>query len=417
MTTLRLFLTADWPARQTACDWELVGSTAAHARLQLGHSEPRHWPAAQHCEVILSADQCLLLDAALPKAARARTPEAIGYALEEQLLGDIEAEHFVVGDSPADATRTASATIDTPVWVISRARLHTLLTTLGTLGRPPQRLISELQLAPSSPGWHLCLRPDGGFVRQGQERGFSFDASTDPTTPPLALQLACQAALQEAHPPATLTVHVADDAHFETATAQAWQHSLGLPVSLGPPYAWRDGHSQAARNLLTGDFAPARPPHESWRSLRPALLLGLIALTLYSTFSFGEWIWLERHKTQLRRQMHDSFRAAFPQARTIVDPALQMQRLSDQMRRERGQLGEGDFLPLLAAASTSLSPQDRLTRIGYDDGRLELTLQMRDAPAAERLRATLARRGFTVNLSEPRPAAGGIEAIFALRKG
>ncbi len=68
-TLLRLFIPADWPARQTACEWELVN--AAGARLQLGCSEPRHWPPADSLELILSAEQCLLVKTALPKGARA----------------------------------------------------------------------------------------------------------------------------------------------------------------------------------------------------------------------------------------------------------------------------------------------------------------------------------------------------------
>lgn len=405
-TLLRLFIPADWPARQTACEWELVN--AAGARLQLGCSEPRHWPPADSLELILSAEQCLLVKTALPKGTRARTPEVIGYALEELLLGDPANEHFVVG---ADTGAT-------PVWVISRARLRALFAVLRPLGRLPRRLISEIQLAPLASGWTVCLKPQAGFARFAAEEGCAFDlAAPEWAVPPLELQLAVQAARNADHAPASIDVYAAPGVSFDAATARAWQDALGVPLRLAGEYAWRDCRSDAARNLLAGagEFAPPRAPGQGWRSLRPAAVLAVLTLTLYSLFSFGEWAWLHHQKNQLRQQMVDRFRAAFPQTQAVVDPPLQMQRLHDQLRRERGQLGSGDFLPLLAAASEATHGQGKLRVLAFEDGRLEITLVMANAAAVERLRETLVRRGLGVVLRDSHPAAGGVEAVFALR--
>jgi type II secretion system protein L len=184
-------------------------------------------------------------------------------------------------------------------------------------------------------------------------------------------------------------------------------------------YVWRDCTSRAARNLLgsSSEFAPPRSTGEGWSSLRPAAVLALLTLLLYSAFSFGEWAWLDHQKTHLRQQMFDRFRAAFPQVQTVVDPALQMQRLHDQLRRERGQLGYTDFLPLLAATSEAAHGQGQLRSLGFEDGRLEMTIVLADAAAVDRLRETLARRGLGVALRDSHPAAGkgGIEAIFTVR--
>ncbi|MCX7177308.1 MAG: type II secretion system protein GspL [Proteobacteria bacterium] len=102
--TLRILVTAAWPAEEAACEWALLN--AQGLPLQRGKSEPRHWPMADHCEVVLSAEQCLVLKAQLPKGARARPSEVIAYALEEQLINDADHEHFVLGDT-ADGSHTA----------------------------------------------------------------------------------------------------------------------------------------------------------------------------------------------------------------------------------------------------------------------------------------------------------------------
>ena len=119
---LRLYLPAGWPSEDASCDWMLLD--AAGKQLQRGHSEARHWPEAEDCEIILSAEQCLLLYARLPKVNKARLTEVIHFAVEDYLLGDAEAEHFVAGDRDADGM--------TPIWVIARARLKVLLAALNS---------------------------------------------------------------------------------------------------------------------------------------------------------------------------------------------------------------------------------------------------------------------------------------------
>ncbi len=415
---LRLLITADWPARSTDCEWVLTN--AAGQALQRGCSEPRHWPAAERCEVILDAAQTLLLQAQLPKGARARSQEVIAYALEDQLLGEAEAEHFVVGaavDRPA--AEGAALLAATPVWVVARARLRSLLAALRGVERTAESLISEIQLAPLDGNWSVCLRATAqlswqGCVRTGAEAGFS--CSLDALrSPPLELRLAVQAAQKAGMAPSRIVVYAPASADFD---APAWQAALGIPVIHAGEYAWQDWNFAGARNLLTGEFAPPRRAQDGWGSVKPALWLAALTLLVYAGYSLGEWFWLEQQSRSLRQQMQNDFRAAAPQTSAIVDAPLQMQRLHDQLRRERGQLGATDFLPLLAAVSEIVAGQGMLRSLGYEDGRLELTVQVANAQAAENLRSLLQRRALNVTLRDTRAAGGaggGLDAVFAVR--
>lgn len=406
---LRLYLPATWPEQHTTCDWELVN--ASGTRLQQGNSEPRHWPPASRCEIILTAEQCLLLSINLPKGARTRMTEVIGYALEDRLLGDIDAEHFVLGNETRDGL--------TAVWIISRIRLQTLLAVLRPLGRTPLRLISELQLLPnaSQAAWSVCIKSRSGFVRTASEAGFSFDLPEgDTLQPPLELQLALQTA---SPPPGRIDLYTEPGIALtlDHARISAWQTHLGLSVQHAGDYHWRDALDHTARNLLTGEFAPPRARGEGWSSLRPAALIAAFSLALYSVFSFAEWAHLEHQKNTLRQQMTDRFRTTFPQAQTIVDPVLQMQRLYDQLRRERGQSGHGDFLPLLAATTETAIAPDTIRRIDYAEGRIDLTLHLPDATAVEHLRNTLTQRGLGIVVHDTHPAPGkpGVETLLSMR--
>jgi general secretion pathway protein L len=402
---LRLFVTGAWPAQATACEWGLYD--ARGSLMQRGSSEPRHWPAAEDCELVLSADQCLVLDVKLPKGAgaKARNRDLIAYAIEERLVGEVEDDHCVTGETRPDG--------QTQVWVVGRARLRSLLNALQQLERRPGRAISELQLAPLAPGrWSVCLRERGGYVRVGSEAGFAFDSAG--SEPPVALRLALQAAGKTGAAPESIDIHCATGIDLDAA---AWSLALGVPVRRAGEYAWQTLSARSARNLLVGEFASQVPRGSAWAAFKPALALGASALALYAVFSFGEWIWLAQRASSLRTQTVEIFRTAFPQVQTIVDPALQMQRLHDQLRRERGQLGESDFLPLLAAVSQTLESPGAYRSLSFEEDRLELTIALPDAPAAERLRDAFARRGLAPTLRESRPVGAGIEASFSVRRG
>ena len=418
---LRIFVTGDWPARATACEWALYDAKGQLA--QRGSSEPRHWPAAEDCELVLSADQCLTLEVKLPKGikggakggvtggstgARSGGSDLLAFAVEDRLVGEVENEHFVAGKTRPDG--------QTPVWVVGRGRLRLLLTALRELGRSPRRVVSELQLAPLAPGrWSVCLREHGGFVRMDSESGFGFDDARH--EPPVTLRLALQGARKAGNAPESIDVYCARGLDLDAAGWSAWQGALGVSVHRAGEYAWDRAGAGPACNLLAGEFAPQAERGAAWAAFRPALALGALALLVYVVFSIGGWMWLDHRAGSLRMQAAEVFRAAFPQVQTVVDPSLQMQRLYDQLKREHGQLGESDFLPLLAAVSAALAGQGRYRSMSYEEGRLELTIALPDASAAERLRDALARRGLAPTLRESRPAGAGVEVSFSVRRG
>jgi len=404
---LRLYITGAWPARTTACEWALYDTKGS--LLQRGSSEPRHWPAAEDCELVLAADQCLTLDVKLPAGVRgaARGGDLIAYAIEERLVGEVEHEHLVAGETRPDG--------QTQVWVIARARLRALLGALQQLARAPRRAFSELQLLPLASGcWSVCLGTQGGFVRVGAEAGFVFDSGSARAEPPVALHLALAAAKKADNPPESIDVYCAPGIDLD---AGAWKSALGVPFRRAGEYEWRNFPARTARNLLTGEFAPQGERGAAWAAFRPAASLAALVLVLYALFSIGEWIWLDQQAGRLRARTVEIFRAAFPQVQTIVDPSLQMQRLYDQAKRERGQLGESDFLPLLAAVSETLGSGGAYRSLSFEEGRLELAITLPNARAAERLRDALAQRGLAPTLRESRPAGTGIEASFSVRRG
>lgn len=403
-TLLRLRIDAEWPALATQCEWALYD---VNDRLvERGTSDPQHWPQAERCELVLTSDQCLAIDAALPKGGKRHDVQLVRYAVEEHLIGDIHQEHVVAGETRADGR--------TVVWVISRDRLSGLLTALRQLGRFPRRAFSEMQVAPlAAESWSVCIHGARGFVRLQNQTGFSFELGA--AEPPAELALAIQSASADAQLPRHVAVFCDADAPFD---AGLWESVLNVPVRRAGDYAWQTWSSRAAvTNLLVGEFAPARDRYSGWAPFRPAVAMGVAALALYTVFSLGEWVWLQHRANDLKARQTAIFRSAFPEVQTIVDPVLQMQRLYDPVMRGRGRVGESDFLPILAAVSEALDKPFEYRNVTYEDGRLEFTLTLKDKRTPDRLREVLARRGLRLTVQDTRPTRSGVETSFSVRFG
>ena len=126
-----------------------------------------------------------------------------------------------------------------------------------------------------------------------------------------------------------------------------------------------------AIDLLAGDFAPA-PDRRSRRfACRASPGDSPPRSSSCSSASRAlDWWRLERERRTLEAERESIFRAAFPEAKTVVDPALQMRRNLADLQRARGRASANDFLALAtAAAKNDPAPARRLT---YSGGRLEI---------------------------------------------
>jgi general secretion pathway protein L len=114
--------------------------------------------------------------------------------------------------------------------------------------------------------------------------------------------------------------------------------------------------------------------------------------------------------------MESAFRKAFPDAKSVVDPALQMQRNFADLRRAAGEADASDLVPMLAKLAPALAaigakPQS----LRFDRGELELDLAL--GAGEPRGREDLANRlrvpGLSVRVE--RVAAGPAGPLATVR--
>lgn len=398
---LRLYLRSNWPGQGDACPWALL--TPELRVIERGNSEADRWPAADVCEAVVTADQVSWLSISLPAKLGRNAGQVIAYALEEKLLEPLEAMHFVVGKS-ADPNAT-------PAIVIKKTRLREILDAASAAGRRIDRLYTEMQLAPAKDGqWTVCRFHETAFLRIGADQGLPIDWTS--AAPPDSLMLAIARARSRADLPERVVVAAPAELIPDLA---AWSSALGLPVTTSVGFDPLTASTAGAYNLLAGSFAPPGSTGAVRRYLRLSAIALLLAGIGHTLLSLADWAWLAYQASRLNDEAVAIYREAVPNSSApLLNPGLQLRREAAVVLRERGRLGDGEMLTMLALLGGELPPGTTLRRAQFERSILEVVAVLPD-DAVPRIAATLHLRGYAIDATKVRQAAAGTEYQVRMR--
>ncbi len=292
-------------------------------------------------QLILPASQVLITRARIPHSARRRAGSVLAFAVEDQTVGEPDANQVSWLGSVDD--EDALAVVDKQ----GLARWHLALHAVGIR---IDEVHCETLLLPIQTGeWSMAWNGSEGFVRTGTFEGAATD-SGDQTMPPLFLRLMLEEAKTRNASPASIALYTTiPDAAPDIAT---WQRELGTELHIAGSWDWRTAPPHAGISLVQ--------QHERWRGfsgmaarLRPAAWILGAALALHAVALITDWTLLASDQRTLRKQMEMQFRASFPDAVAVVDPALQMRRKLAEARHNAGVADSGDFLPMDSASGGS----------------------------------------------------------------
>lgn len=351
---LRIFLT---PAEKlepgARLAWKLFD--ARGNLLREGASEVSEIPRAEPLELVLPAERVLFARIKLPKVSAATIRELLPYAVEDRLLADPSHVHAVPG-----ATNARGETI---VAVLDREWLQGILAALARAGLRPTLAWSESALlAGGRDDWHLVLGRTRGMLVDDEGVSATFDPGP---SVPLAVRIALDEAAARGARPGSIRVHTEEG--VPRPDLARWSTEGGIAFGAGTEWEiLARGHPAAGSiNLLQGELAP--PSRR--RSVVPRAAFALLAtiVILQAAFSAVETLRLRTEVKALEVQREAIFRAAFPEAKVVVDPDLQMARNLAELKRARGMAGGDDFLAQMTRAANS---GGRVTAIEYANGKL-----------------------------------------------
>ena len=361
------------------CEWHLRGGPRAGSGAGGLDDVPR---GVERIEWIVPASDVSITRAKLPRAARRRGGAVLAYAVEDEIAGEADAQYV---------TRLGSVGDEDVLVVLDSPHFARSLDALSRAGVAPDAIYCETLLLPRASGaWSLAWDGHEGFVRTGDLEGAATDAG-DSRTPPLTLKLMLDDAHSRGALPRELAIYSAD-AHT-APDPDAWQSALGIPLVLAGAWDWSSAPA-SSQAQLTQPVRGSNRLRRIARRLVPAAWLVAIAFLVHAAGLAIDWAMLASDQRALRARMEARFRAVFPDALAIADPALQMRRKLAESRRAAGHTDTQDFLPMLGRLAVAMKelPPGALRVVAYDGSRI--TLQVRGAGEAalrrfgERLRET-----------------------------
>ena len=353
---LRIFLPAtDRPQVAARFAWKLFD--ARHELLRDDTSTLADIPRASDVEAVLPAERVLFARLKLPKVNASTIRELLPFAVEDRLLADPSHIHAVAGSRNARG--------ETVVAVVDRDWLQAMVDALARSGHRPSRAYSESALLAGGRGdWHVVWGAGRGMLVDDEGVAAIFDRAPGL---PLAVRLGIDEAGERGERPTSVRVHTLADEPLPDLAA--WSSETGVAFSPGTRWeALAAGQPAAGSiNLLQGEFTPGSG-RASARIPRAAAWLAAAILVLQLAFTAGDEWRLRQERGALEARREAIFRTAFPEARVVVDPELQMARNLADLKRARGLAAGDEFLVRMTeAARASNGP---LRSIEYANGKL-----------------------------------------------
>jgi len=351
--------------------------------------------------VLVPGEDVLLSQAEVPGHKRRLLSQAVPYAMEEQLVEDVEELHFALGAVDGDRVNVA---------VVSRARMDEWLAQLRQAGIEAEQLVPDVLALPlPENSWQLLRCGDRLLLRSAPQAGMVMDAAN--------AALTLNARLNEGENKPT-TLQLQDFSHgteplagLDVETVE--QPAAGLPVSvLAAGFDERQ-----AINLLQGRYSRRERIGRYWRPWRvaAALLLGFVVVR----FAAGvvEHQQLAAQKVALNNEIEQIYRQAFPKAHKVVNAKLQMERALSSLRGG-GPVSDSGFTELLAQAGRQFSntPGLSLQRLSYKDGQLDVSLLISDLQQLDQLKQRLVdKAGLHVDIQSASARDNLVEARLRIK--
>jgi len=339
--------------------------------------------------LLLAGADVNLLSVAAPPLTGARLKAALPGLVEEHILGDPLDHVLVAAPQQPDDSR--------PIAVVDRDWLEAIVRSLLAQGARSVAAVPAQLCLPLQPGSvSAAIQGAELTLRQGLFQGFG-----------LALDAAPAVVLQTARAfsgdaPLVLYVPPGQLGEYQALAVEA---GPGITLEADDWAHWIAGSKTTALDLVSGLGAAGSQPRD-WRRWRWPIRLALLALAINLIGLNVEWLRLKREAETVRQSMTQTFRSAYPNQTTILDPVAQMRQNIARARASTGEVAPDEFTYLAAAfgeATRSLGRQPGIASIEYRERALSVKVKPEtvDPGLTGQLRTALAARNMSLDETAP----------------
>lgn len=340
--------------------------------------------------VIVPGEDVVVTDVALPGQNRQRLLAALPYALEDQLIDDVNDLHFVLGPRHGNGNYVVA--------VVNKEKMQLWTDTCDELGLRVDMMVPDtLALSTAIGTWTIVLEDTRSFVRTGVHSGFAVDHSNlnellgttimdaDGVTPERIEIIDCR----------DININSDDfklDSGIELNVTSYKDNSL----------VWLAQHFdyECPVNLLFGEFSRKEKVRGQLRKWYPAaaMLVALLALNLI--VNIFNYFSLNSESEKLTNAMNTLYKQTFPQSKRIVNAPAQMQQKHQELQSRSGnsQSSLSEMLIRVAPILRSIASLN-LKSLRYQNGKIDLESEVNNFNELNRIEKMLSdKAGMKVEI-------------------
>jgi len=351
----------------------------------------------------------VLASATVPAKSGQRLAQAVPYALEEQLIDDIELLHVALGNQDSEGKVSTA--------VVAQQTMHEWLKRLNDVGVEPDVIMPDALALERINGDWSALQLDGDIVcvRSGDQTGFACDAAN------LAVVASCHASEHEVDPDGLRYTNCATS--DEESISDQIKNVFSIPVNVqacnGDALATLiNGYkSGEGINLLQGMFARKSRWLRGQKRWLPAAVLLLTWLVLQFGMNIYEVQKLAATEAAYKEKIVGVFKQAFPGVKRVSDPRKQMQ-IELKSLGSASATGEKGYLELMASLSQVFIkiPNIEIQTVSYKSGVIDIELQVSDLQRLENLKESILRLdGIDIDVKSASQRKGKLVGLIQVR--
>lgn len=361
-------------------------------------------PLIENCkiEVIVPGQTILLAAAKLPKLNTQRIRQALPFALEEQLIDDVNTLHFSTGEYQSNNSF--------PVAVVTKEKMDVWLAELKQANITPDALTSATLALPFTPdNWSACIYDEMGIVRTGQYSGFSCDKEN------LNAFLELQLTEIEQKP---ACVHLYNFSAIPTAiklnSTTLNEMMLGEDQFLEHIAKWIETYPFI--NLLQGTYQTTKKSTATKKIWVTASCLAIAWIGFAFFSNLGSLLILHYATSTSEQLINKIYQRNFPQASSVVAPR---QRMEEKLKKLSTTANKNNFLSILGIIGKNLPKTKGIQLLSIDFRGNQLTLSISATTFAnlDMFTQALTHQGLNVKQQSAGVAGAAVKANLLIYQG
>lgn len=386
--------------------------SVAHGSL----SEAAGFTEGNRVVLLIPGTDVLLTHTSIPSRNKKSLLKAIPYSFENQILDDVETQHFAIG------TRDKSGNI--PVAIIKKSKIERLIDLLQQNNIHANIVTPDILTLPWIPdSWTIFRENNLCLVRTGETTGFSIEKENLDELIHASINNESEHTSEKF--PANIKIinygNKEDDIEgiselgIDNILENNWEaeHYEDDPLTL-----MSEAFRQASCiNLLQGKYSPRSQLIKNWRPWIPSAALLLIWISLQGVIGITNYITMGKESKALSREIETVFRTALPEIKRIVNPRAQMKQELAKLKSSKGSKNE-NFLDLLSMTSLAFNNKDvkELKNINYRSNQLDIELIINNLQNLDSLKQKLEEKGLKIEIRSATANEGNVASRLRITR-